>query len=174
MSTKGLAYYMSLRYPIELTEDEEGGYFATHPALDGCMAEGATLTEAIANLADSREVWIATRLDNGYSVPEPRQRRPSGNISLRMTPALHARLAKLADRDGVSLNFLISSVLARHAGGEDALKDAVVAAASVLAERASSPQPPAAGRQGTTPLEGPPRRLRVGRPSPTARPAAKA
>ncbi|HXO27667.1 MAG TPA: type II toxin-antitoxin system HicB family antitoxin [Thermoanaerobaculia bacterium] len=172
MSAKGLAYFMSLRYPIELTEDEEGGYFVTHPALDGCMAEGATATEAIANLADSREVWIATRLDNGYPVPEPRTRRPSGNISLRMTPSLHARLAKLADRDGVSLNFLITSILARHAGGEDTLKDAVAAAASVLAGRSSSP-PPTVGRR-RSPHTGPSRRSRVRRPPPAPQPAAKA
>jgi antitoxin HicB len=173
MSAKGLAYYMSLRYPIELTEDEEGGYFATHPALDGCMAEGATAAEAIANLADSREVWIGTRLDNGYSVPEPRTRRPSGNVSLRMTPSLHTRLAKLADRDGVSLNFLITSILARHAGGEDALRDAVAAATSVLAGRSSSP-PPAVGRQRSPHSPGPSRRSRARRPPPAAHPAAKA
>jgi antitoxin HicB len=172
MSAKGLAYYMSLRYPIELTEDEEGGYFATHPALDGCMAEGATATEAIVNLADSREVWIGTRLDNGYPVPEPRTRRPSGNISLRMTPALHARLAKLADRDGVSLNFLITSILARHAGGEDTLRDAVAAATSVLAGRSGSP-PPIADRR-RSPHTSPTRRSRVRREPPAPQPAAKA
>jgi len=173
MSAKGLAYYMSLRYPIELTEDEEGGYFATHPALDGCMAEGATATEAIVNLADSREVWIGTRLDNGYPVPEPRTRRPSGNISLRMTPALHARLAKLADRDGVSLNFLITSILARHAGGEDTLRDAVAAATSVLAGRSGSPPQTAGSRKRPTSAV-PARRSRDRRPPPAGQPAAKA
>jgi predicted RNase H-like HicB family nuclease len=173
MSAKGLAYYMSLRYPIELTEDEEGGYFATHPALDGCMAEGATAAEAIANLADSREVWIGTRLDNGYSVPEPRTRRPSGNISLRMTPSLHGRLAKLADRDGVSLNFLITSILARHAGGEDTLKDAVTAAASVLAGRSGSPpQPTSHPRSPASGGRSPRSKVRPRPPVP--QPAAKA
>jgi hypothetical protein len=136
------------------------------------MAEGATATEAIANLADSREVWIATRLDNGYSVPEPRTRRPRGNISLRMTPSLHARLAKLADRDGVSLNFLITSILARHAGGEDTLKDAVAAAASVLAGRSSSP-PQTAGSRRRPYSAGPSRRSRARRPPPSAQPGAK-
>jgi predicted RNase H-like HicB family nuclease len=173
MSAKGLAYYMSLRYPIELTESEEGGYFATHRALDGCMADGATATEAIANLAGSREVWIATRLDNGYSVPEPKTRRPSGNISLRMTPSLHGRLAKLADRDGVSLNFLITSILARHAGGEDTLKDAVAAAASLLAGRAGSPPQPMSHPRSSV-SGGRSQRSKVrGRP-PIPQPAAKA
>jgi antitoxin HicB len=133
MAAKDLGTYMSLRYPIEIVEGAEGGYFATHPDLDGCMAEGGTPAEAIANLADSRELWIATRLDNHFSVPEPRTHEPSGHISLRMTPSLHANLARLAERDGVSLNFLITFVLARYAGGEDALRDAVAAACSVLA-----------------------------------------
>jgi len=173
MPAKDLGYYMSLKYPIELTEGEEGGYFAIHPALDGCMAEGATAAEAIANLADSRELWIATRLDNGYSVPEPRTHQPSGHISLRMTPSLHASLAKLADRDGVSLNFLITYVLGRHAGGEDALRDAVAAACAVLAERSSSPH--AVDRRQTSELRGRPLRPpRARRAPPSPRPAAKA
>ena len=66
-----LSYYMSLRYPIEIHESPEGGYFVTNPDLDGCMAEGLTLDEAIANLADSRELWIEARLAGGYGVPEP-------------------------------------------------------------------------------------------------------
>jgi predicted RNase H-like HicB family nuclease len=35
------------------------------------MAEGGTLEEAIANLADSRELWIEARLASGYPVSEP-------------------------------------------------------------------------------------------------------
>jgi antitoxin HicB len=71
MPAKDLSYYLSLRYPIEAHESEGGGYFVTHPDLDGCMAEGATLEEAVANLADSRELWIEARLEGGYTVPEP-------------------------------------------------------------------------------------------------------
>jgi len=71
MSTKNSSYYLSLTYPIEIQEGERGGYFVTNPDLDGCMAEGASLEEAVANLADSRELWIEARLENGYPVPEP-------------------------------------------------------------------------------------------------------
>jgi antitoxin HicB len=71
MSTKNSSYYLSLSYPIEIQEGERGGYFVTNPDLDGCMAEGASLEEAVANLADSRELWIEARLENGYPVPEP-------------------------------------------------------------------------------------------------------
>ena len=133
MSTKDLSYYMSIRYPVELQETEEGGYFAAHPDLDGCMSEGASADEAVANLADSREVWISTRLENGYPVPEPRRDEPSGNISLRMPPSLHAQAARLAERKGISLNLLINTVMARHVGGEDALREAVDLACAKIA-----------------------------------------
>jgi predicted RNase H-like HicB family nuclease len=69
MPTKDLSYYMGLRYPVEAHESAGGGYFVTHPDLDGCMAEGGTLEEAIAHLADARELWIETRLEGGYPVP---------------------------------------------------------------------------------------------------------
>lgn len=68
---KNLAYYLKLKYPVDVQEGPNGGFFVSHPDLDGCMAEGATLDEAIANLADSRELWIEARLQNGNPVPEP-------------------------------------------------------------------------------------------------------
>ena len=81
MSAKDLSYYLSLRYPVEAHESEGGGYFVTHPDLDGCMAEGATLEEAVANLADSRQLWIEARLAGGYTVPEPATPRKKGGSS---------------------------------------------------------------------------------------------
>ena len=71
MMTRNLSYYLGLEYPVTLQESPSGGYFVTHPDLDGCMAEGGTLEEAISHLADSRELWIETMLANGYPVPEP-------------------------------------------------------------------------------------------------------
>jgi len=71
MPAKDLAYYLGVKYPISAQENSAGGFFVTHPDLDGCMAEGETLAEAVANLADARELWIETRLANGYSVSEP-------------------------------------------------------------------------------------------------------
>lgn len=73
MSTdKNFSYYLTLDYPIEVRTGSEGGYFVTHPDLDGCMAEGQSLEEAVSSLADSRELWIEARLAGGYGIPEPR------------------------------------------------------------------------------------------------------
>lgn len=125
MSTKELADYVALKYPVAVQERSEGGFFVTHPDLDGCMAEGDTLGEAFANLADAKELWVETRLTHGYSVPDPTaaEETYSGRISLRMDPALHARLVKISERKDVSLNLLINTVLASFAGGEDPLHE---------------------------------------------------
>lgn len=125
MTAKNLAYYLSIKYPVSVQEGPEGGFFVTHPDLDGCMAEGATLEEALASLADSRELWIESRLTRGYPVPEPVEEEYSGKISLRMAPSLHARLAEIAKRQGISLNLLINTTLASFAGGEEMLRSAI-------------------------------------------------
>jgi len=141
MATKDLSYYKSLIYPIELYESADGGYFVTHPDLDGCMAEGSTLDEAVSNLADSRELWIEARLAGGYGVPEPDSEEYSGRVSLRMTPSLHAQLVRIADRREVSLNLLINSVLSSYAGGADPLMETIQELKAVVADiRGSAPR----------------------------------
>jgi predicted RNase H-like HicB family nuclease len=69
--TKTLPDYLSLRYPFAVEQREDGHYFVTHPNLDGCMAEGDSLAEALESLADAKELWIEARLSNGSSIPEP-------------------------------------------------------------------------------------------------------
>ncbi len=125
MSTKNLTYYLGLKYPALVQEDPVGGYFVTHPDLDGCMSEGDTVEEAVANLADAREIWIETRLENGYPVPEPTSEDHSGRISLRMAPSLHASLAAAAERKGISLNLHINTILATSSGREEAFRAVV-------------------------------------------------
>jgi len=81
------------------------------------MAEGASPEETIANLADSRELWVEARLTKGYPVPEPlSDDEPSGRISLRMLPSLHGQLARIAARRDISINLLLNTVLAQYAG----------------------------------------------------------
>jgi antitoxin HicB len=116
--TKTLDGYMALHYPVKLIERDTGRYFATHPDLQGCMAEGATADEAVCNLRNSREVWIEARLNAGYGVPEPAaEDEYSGKLLLRMSPRLHAGLAAAAANQNVSLNQLITGVLSEYLGG---------------------------------------------------------
>ncbi|WP_414543461.1 type II toxin-antitoxin system HicB family antitoxin [Nostoc sp. CCY0012] len=47
---------------------EEGGYWAEVPALPGCITEGETMDEVIANLKDAIEGWldVANHRDGDY------------------------------------------------------------------------------------------------------------
>jgi predicted RNase H-like HicB family nuclease len=46
-------------------------YMAKNPELKGCMAQGATIEEAIKNLDDARVDYIYDSLENCVAVPEP-------------------------------------------------------------------------------------------------------
>ncbi len=113
---KDLSYYLSLGYPYELSDWDGDGYFSSHPDLPGCMSSGASAAEAIENLDAARELWIETRLEDGYNIPEPVGGDYSGRVSLRMTPSLHAQLAKISRREKMSLNALLNQALASFAG----------------------------------------------------------
>jgi antitoxin HicB len=71
MPNKNLDYYMSLRYRIELTPEEDGSWGATHPDLLGCAGAGATIPEALAMLEDARRGWFESRLAGDHPIPEP-------------------------------------------------------------------------------------------------------
>ncbi len=64
----------TLVYPIVLEPlfDEDGGGFAAIvPDLPGCMSDGDTPEEALANVQDAIRAWIEAAHDLGRSVPEP-------------------------------------------------------------------------------------------------------
>jgi predicted RNase H-like HicB family nuclease len=104
---------LTLHYPVQIVECEEGGYFVKVPDLPGCMSQGETIEEAMHNIAEARELWLEEALASGRTIPEPSQaRRHSGRFVVRMPRELHARLADEADREGVSLNQLVVTRLA--------------------------------------------------------------
>lgn len=47
-----------LTYTAELKPQKEGGYTVTVPALPGCISEGDTLEEALANIKDAIEGYL--------------------------------------------------------------------------------------------------------------------
>jgi len=59
------------RYTLLLIPDtEEGGYTVRVPALPGCITEGDTLEEAIANAREAIAGWIESAEKHGEPVPE--------------------------------------------------------------------------------------------------------
>ena len=73
--TQSLKYYLSLKYPMSIYPEEEGGYTIMIPDLDGCMTQGETLEEAINNIDEAKELWIETVYYSGKKeIPSPSQR----------------------------------------------------------------------------------------------------
>jgi predicted RNase H-like HicB family nuclease len=54
--------------------DEDDCWIADVPDVRPCSAHGATPEEAIANVRDAIEGWLAVARDRGFPVPEPRYR----------------------------------------------------------------------------------------------------
>jgi hypothetical protein len=48
-----LEYFLSLKYPISIYPEEEGGYTALIPDLPRCMSQGETLEEGIINIEEA-------------------------------------------------------------------------------------------------------------------------
>ena len=48
---------------------EDGGYVAEIPALKGCLAQGETLEEALAELKIVTDLWLATAEKYGQELP---------------------------------------------------------------------------------------------------------
>jgi len=57
-----------------LAPEDGGGFVATVPDLPGCMSDGETPEEALANVRDAMAAWIEEARALGRSVPEPSRR----------------------------------------------------------------------------------------------------
>ena len=66
---------MSSRYEIIIYwSDEDEDYVAEAPELPGCMADGNTHQEALANIEVIIDEWIETAKELGREIPEPKGR----------------------------------------------------------------------------------------------------
>jgi antitoxin HicB len=54
-----------------MTAEEGGGYLIEFPDLPGCMSDGETIEEALANGAEAKRDWIAAMQAAGRQVPPP-------------------------------------------------------------------------------------------------------
>lgn len=112
------------QYPFEmrpLTEEEGGGFLISFPDFSECIDEGETPEEALRNSMDALQETIAALEELGLAVPEPGIGRPySGKFIQRVRKSLHARLALRAKQEGVSMNALVTAMLAEGLGRREA------------------------------------------------------
>ncbi len=60
-------YKMNVRVVLELSD--EGGYTAFVPSLPGCISEGETKDEALANIREAIELYLESVEDDLYAIP---------------------------------------------------------------------------------------------------------
>ncbi len=68
---------MSEKYKYEIIiywSGEDQAFVAEVPELPGCMADGATYSEAVVNVEGIIDEWVETARDLGREIPEPKGR----------------------------------------------------------------------------------------------------
>ena len=66
---------MSIKYEMIIYwSHEDNAFIVEVPELPGCMADGQTYLEAVANAEIVIQEWIDTARELGRSIPEPRGR----------------------------------------------------------------------------------------------------
>ena len=64
-----------IKYELIIYWSEDDGCFVAEvPELPGCMADGSTYAEAVANVQTVIQQWIETATDLGREIPQSRGR----------------------------------------------------------------------------------------------------
>jgi len=108
------------QYPFEirpLSEEDGGGFLISFLDFSECISDGETVEEAIENGLDALQETIAALESMKLPVPEPGSGgNYSGKFIQRVPKSIHARLAMRARQEGVSMNALVTSILAESLG----------------------------------------------------------
>lgn len=102
-------------YPFEikpLMEEEGGGYLISFPDFNECISDGETPEETINNGFDALEETINALESMGFNIPKPFSRRKKHDNFVQEIPEnLYQRLEMLAEKEQISINSLINSLL---------------------------------------------------------------
>jgi antitoxin HicB len=60
-----------MHYRVVIEPDEDGVFVAECPALPGCVSQGRTRQEAVANIKDAIEGYLISLKKHGEAVPPP-------------------------------------------------------------------------------------------------------
>jgi antitoxin HicB len=101
-----------------LSKEEGGGYLVEYPDIPGCMSDGETIDEAITNGREALRDCTDVFRESGRKIPKAiieaaqwRQRLPR---------TLYSKLTKQAEKEGVSINSLVTAIIAEAIGAKQA------------------------------------------------------
>ena len=100
------------RFEIKpLPVEDGGGYMIEFPDFPGCMSDGETPEEALREGRDALASYKRTLEELGRKIPEAGEAF-AGQWRQRVPKSLHSSLVRRAANEGVSLNMLVTTILA--------------------------------------------------------------
>lgn len=110
--TKAHAELQSRGYSLELREEIDGSWTAIVPELPGCVAVGDSPNEAVDELPQVIDLWMAAARDRGLAIPRPRREETAnGRVLVRLPRSVHSRLLRASRDEGVTLNSYCVAIL---------------------------------------------------------------
>ncbi len=107
-------------YCIDTTDGSQ--WNVEFPEVAGCGGAGKTVEEAIADAKINLQVILDFYKEEGIPIPIPNHQTNraeySGKISLRIPRSLHKEVARFAEKDGVSINCILTTAIANYIGLE--------------------------------------------------------
>jgi antitoxin HicB len=98
-----------------LTKGEGGGYLVEYPDIPGCMSDGDTVEEAIANGKAALGDCVAVFRESGRDLPKPAAVE-AAQWRQRLPRTLYAKLTAQAQEEGVSINSFVTAIIAEAVG----------------------------------------------------------
>jgi len=101
-----------------LSKEEGGGYLVEYPDIPGCMSDGETIEEAIANGKEALRDCVAVFRETGRKVPKPGIE--AAQWRQRLPRTLYSKLTVQAESEGVSINSFVTAIIAEAIGSRRA------------------------------------------------------
>ena len=101
-----------------LSKDEGGGYLVEYSDIPGCMSDGETIEEAIANGREALRDCLQVFSESEQKPPKPSVE--AAQWRQRLPRTLYSKLTRQAEIEGVSINSLVTAIIAEAIGAKRA------------------------------------------------------
>ena len=105
------AYQFTVR---PLSREEGSGYLVEYPDIPGCMSDGETIEEAIANGQEALRDCVDVFTESGRKLPKPGIE--AAQWRQRLPRTLYSKLTRQAKNEGVSINSFVTAIIAEAIG----------------------------------------------------------
>lgn len=107
----------------QMTNEGKTFWVIESTQLKGCVAQGDTYAEALADFEANETVWLETANEVGIPIPQQEvvqteQTEYSGKFTVRVSKSTHKRIAELAEAENISLNQFVNEAISEKIGSK--------------------------------------------------------